>query len=58
MTAGHAPTPGPTPADIPWTSATAEAAVERALAILERERSRWTPQSELGDARREPDDVV
>jgi hypothetical protein len=58
MTAGRAPTPGPTPADTPWTTATPEAAVERALAILERERSTWTPQSALGDPRREPDHGV
>jgi hypothetical protein len=58
MSGGHAPNPGPTPADSSWTTATPEAAVERALAILERERSNWTPQSELGDPRREPGHVV
>jgi hypothetical protein len=58
MTTGHAPSPGPTAADSSWTTATPEAAVERALAILEQERSSWTPQSELDDPGRESDHVV
>jgi hypothetical protein len=58
MTAGRAPSTGPTPADSSWTTATPEAAVERALAILERERSSWTPPSELDDQGRESDHVV
>jgi hypothetical protein len=38
-----------TPTGAGWTTATPESVVERALAILDEERSRWGPRSEVAE---------
>jgi hypothetical protein len=58
MSAGRPPEPARSSGDAPWTTAAPEAAVERALTILDEERRRWTSYAEVDEGRPGVDHAV